>query len=170
MGAMDRQTRNIFACLLCATVLFAAEDFTGMPVPKPTIVACLLTVCGMLYLTSRWTPPGAKDLHVVLAALDSADPKEYAQLLAEETTFRLNAGPEVSGRAAVLKALADDYFKLGKSFKHSITRSWEVGESYVAELSLTIVCKDGSTRTVPAAMFIDLSGGKIGATKIFVTV
>ena len=76
----------------------------------------------------------------------------------------------MSQHKAVLKALADDYFKLGKSFKHSITRSWEVGESYVAELSLTIVRKDGSTRTVPAAMFIDLSGAKIGATKIFVTV
>lgn len=101
--------------------------------------------------------------------VDAMNAERFAGFLAEGVRFQFGSAPEVVGRAAVQRAVAD-FFASIKGLKHEITALWTQQDVSICRLSVKYTRKNGSTVVLPSVTIFGFNGELIEDYRIYMDV
>lgn len=103
----------------------------------------------------------------LFADIDTMIPDAFARYLADDVTMRFGNAPLLRGRAACRDAWAG-FCGLVDGVQHDLVNQWEVGDTTIAETSVTYTRKDGDRVTVPVVTIYHVAGDLIDDYRVFI--
>jgi limonene-1,2-epoxide hydrolase len=110
--------------------------------------------------------PRQRSLEALFAAIDARNAREFADFLTEDARFRFGSAPAVSGRAAIIEAVAG-FFESLAAVSHIITAVSAKGDMLFCEGTTTYTRHDGKEVVVPFADVFEYEAEKIAEYRIY---
>ena len=104
--------------------------------------------------TNQLTPAATEWYLSYLAALDAKDVQSYGAFLADDCAMQFNNAPAVSGKAAVLDALAQYWATFG-TLEHDLLNIYGTDGAFALEARNLYTRQDGKTAVLNAVAFTD---------------
>ncbi|MGW7066797.1 nuclear transport factor 2 family protein [Streptomyces sp. NPDC054855] len=110
---------------------------------------------------------GRRDVARIFRDIDTFDPDKFVAHLTEDVVFRFANSPELIGRLAVRRGVAD-FFATIAGLSHRLLRTWEIDDIVIVQTEVTYTRTDGRQITVPNADILTFRGGKAQNWRIYI--
>ena len=108
-----------------------------------------------------------RDVNEIFADIDAMIPDKFVAHLTEDVVFRFGNGDPVVGRPAVSEAVAGFWTTIN-GLHHHLLKSYDVGDTTIAQLDVEYERLDGKSVTVPNADVLIFDGDLVKNWQIYI--
>ncbi len=105
-------------------------------------------------------------LPALFETIDAMDPDAFVAFLTEDASFRFGSAPAVQGKAAVRDFIATFFGGLD-GLSHTISESWDEGDTVLCEGEVTYRLPDGRRVALPFLNAFRMRGDLIADYRIY---